>query len=320
MSTRRLLLVGLLGAVSTAATAQTPAPRRMTGSVVGDGRVHAPDSIEIGFAPLRTKELTAINVHPLKGAMLRFPYLVKDPALADNGTFGVRKYANTVLVWPTKCLQGCTTTLFVYLDDGELTPVPFLLVVDTTRPPTILRDFTDPVAARMRVRDGELATLLEQRADSVVAARLEGELDRCVASGLGFRTVQLANAWKRAETGESIGITAHDVGYSGACLARPKLYVRYTLHNATYDAIDSVTWQPVVRRANASVATGRPVPILADRRAPMRVPPMRQVRGELQLDGSLALEAGEQLVLTAVIGGHRIDVGTILTAPEGTRP
>jgi hypothetical protein len=308
LSRRILLALGVL--VPLVAPAQA-AP------IAGDGRVHLPNQLEVGYTPLKPNEVTIINVQPLLGTVLRFPYKVQSAPVADDATFQVTAYENTVLIATKSCLQGCAAMLHVFLNDGELTPVPFLLVVDTLRPPTIKRDFTDQVSAQVRAHDAATAQALEARAASLVAERLEAEVERCIATGFSFHPVNVENAWRDEGTGESIGITISDIGFSGRCLEHPKLYVRYRIDNAQFAPLQHVKF--VVARHLATRRNDAPLSVLDDRRDPAIVPPLRQVRGGLVLDGAFDLAPGESLVLNAVVDGHSVDLGVILTAP-GARP
>jgi hypothetical protein len=283
--------------------------------MAGDGRVHVPNQLEVGYSPLKPNEVTTIIVQPLLGTVLRFPYKVQSAPVADDATFQVTPYENTVLIATKNCVQGCAAMLHVFLNDGELTPVPFLLVVDTLRPPTIKRDFTDQVSAQIRAHDIATAEALEARATQLVAERLEAEVERCVATGFSFRPVNVQNAWRDDATGESVGVTVSDVGFSGRCLAHPKLYIRYRLDNARYSPIKAVRF--VVARHLAKRRNDAALSVLEDRRDPTIVPPLREVRGELVVDGGFDLAVGESLVLTVVVDGHPVEMGVLLTAPGG---
>ncbi|MBW7932076.1 MAG: hypothetical protein H3C62_00415 [Gemmatimonadaceae bacterium] len=316
MMARRLgplacLLVGLHATQVSTLRAQSTA-----GPIGGDGRVHAPSSKEVGYAPLRPDEVTTIVLHPLHGALLRFPFSVREAVVADAGSFGITKYENTTLLWTKTCPQGCATTAYVYLDDGELTPVPFLLVVDTTRPPTIKRDFSDPVSARLQTREAEMAQAFERSAQRLVADQLTAEVERCVAAGFAFKTVDRRDTWQNAETGEAISVHVVDVGHSGRCLERPQLYVRYRIENAQYATLDRITMRAVRRRKDGSE---RALTTLADRRTPVVVPALRSVRGELIVDASVALDAGESLWMRATVSGHALVIGPLLRAPDGAK-
>jgi hypothetical protein len=282
--------------------------------IAGDGRVHIPSALEVGFAPLKPNEVTTINVHPLLGTVLVFPYKVQAAPIADDGTFTANAYENTVLLATKTCAQGCATMLHVFLNDGDLTSVPFLLVVDTLQPPTLKRNFSDPTSARIRTRESEIAAAYEAKAQTMVTEQLESAVERCIATGFAFRPVERANAWRDEATGESIGLTVQDIGFSGRCLERPRLYVRYRVANARYSEARDVKFT-VVRRLNTR-RTDIPVSLVADRRDPLVIPPLRDVRGELILDGTFDMQPGESLLLRAVIDGHVIDVGVILSAPE----
>lgn len=304
-----------LGLVLLGSQVAAQAPRT-TLAVGGDGRVHAPASVEVGYAPLRPDEVATIVVHPLHGSLLRFPFTVKEAVLADAGTFGVTKYENTAVLWTKTCPQGCATTLYVYLDDGELTPVAFLVVVDTTKPPTIKRDYTDPVNARLRTREAEMAQSFEREAQRVVAQQLTAEVERCVSAGFTFKDVNQRDTWQNTATGESVGLQVLDVGHSGRCLERPQLYVRYRLENAQYANLDQIRLRAVRRRRDG---VERTLTTIADRRTPVVVPALRSVRGELIVDASVTLEPGEEIWLRADIAGHPFAVGPILHAPGGAK-
>ena len=314
--TTRLLACAVLTAWHGAA-AQHAAPSTRSDTVppiAGDGRVHAPSDLEVAYAPLLPNAVTTVVLHPLEYSVLRFPYIVLDAQPADPGTFEATRIGNTVRLRVKDCLQGCATNLMVYLDDGDLTVVPFYLVVDTTRTVTMLRDFSDPISQRVHQTEARTAEALAQRAQDLVATHLDQEVERCMLTGFSLRPVNIANAWRDNATGESVGVTVQDIGYSGRCLQTPRLYIRYAIDNARYTTTQQITWAVV--RYNRVTRQATAIPVLEDQRDPEHVPPLRQVRGQLVLDGTLMLAPNDEIRLTITIDGHVIALGSVLVAPE----
>lgn len=285
-----------------------------TAPIAGDGRVHAPAEIEVGYAPLRPNEVATVNVWPFIGTRLTFPYTVKDVAVFDDKTFKVQKYNNSVLINVVDCEQGCMARMEVFLDDGELTAVPYLLVVDQhQRTPTFARNYTDPVSDRVVALRDSLQATYAAKTEHDVAARLEPEVERCLVDGFNFQPVHLGSEYRDPNTGETLRLTVADAGFSGACLPDPRLYLRYIITNSRYQAATDIAFHAVWR--NRHTGAERDARIIEDQRTPKVVPALRRERGTLVLDGRDRVMPGEDLVVRVTIDGHDLDVSPILSAP-----
>ena len=288
--------------------------RRTAAPIAGDGHVHAPAEIEVGYAPLRPNEVTTINVWPFLGTRLTFPYTVKDVAVFDDKTFKVQKYHNSVLINVVDCDQGCMARMDVFLDDGELTAVQYLLVVDQrNHTPTIARNYTDPVSDRIRTLADSLriASMNQTRRD--VATQLEPEVERCLMDGFTFNPVHLSSEYRDPATGETLRLTIADAGYSGACLPRPRLYLRYVIENARLQPASDIAFRVGWRKRHTSQV--RPARVIIDQRTPQVIPALQRVRGVLVLDGSDRLQPGEELTVRVTIDGHDLEVAPVLSTP-----
>ncbi len=285
-----------------------------TAPIAGDGRVHSPSEIEVGYAQLRPNEVATVNVWPFIGTRLTFPYTVKDVALFDDKTFKVQKYNNSVLINVVDCEQGCMARMEVFLDDGELTAVPYLLVVDQKQhTPTFARNYTDPVSDRVKAMGDSLRASFAAKTDRDVAAKLEPEVERCLVDGFNFQPVHLGSEYRDSNTGETLRLTIVDAGYSGACLSSPRLYLRYLISNSRYQEATDIAFHAVWRDQHSG--NERDARIIEDQRTPHNVPALRRVRGTLVLDGRDHVNAGEVLVVRLTIDGHNLEVSPVLTAP-----
>ena len=287
------------------------APGSSGGPVAGDGRVHAPAPIEVGYSEFRPNEVQTLVVHPLSATVLRFNYPVERAIFGDPVTFTADAYGTSLTILTKDCFQGCRTNLLVWLKDGLGTIAPYNIVVDTTKTVSMVRNFTDPVANLIQRRDSQWTAQVEAEAQRAVGERLAAEVEKCVVAGFTFAPSGVANAWRDKNTGESMSLRVDDVGFSGRCLAKPRLYIRYVLANARYAPLTDIALH--VARYARDLKQPAPLRVADDRRTPATLPPLKQVRGTLVVEDDGSLRPGDELQLTAVLDGHIVPLGTILT-------